>query len=169
MITETQISNAEFVITRTFDAPRVLVWQAWTDANHLAKWWGPAVFENEVVSFDFRPGGVFHYKMTTPNGEMWGRFVYREINEPEKLVYVSSFSDEAGEITRAPFADNFPLEVLSTLELEENNGQTTLTLRGIPINASADEMEFFASMHSSMQGGWNGTMDQLAAHLARQK
>lgn len=168
-MSNTNSTNAEFIVSRTFDAPRSLVWQAWTDANHLAKWWGPAIFENEVVSLDFRPGGTFHYKMTTPNGAMWGKFVYQEIDEPEKLVYVSSFSDENAGITRAPFADNFPLEVLSTIIFEEQDGKTTLTLRGVPINASDEEVAFFASMNESMQGGWGGTLDQLAAHLAQTK
>lgn len=159
---------AEFSIVRVLDAPRELVWRAWTNAEHLAKWWGPVIFQNEVVGFDFRIGGVFHYKMTTDDGNvMWGKFVYREIDEPQKLVYVSSFSDENAGVTRAPFAENFPLEVLNTLTFEENDGKTTLTLRGVPFNASEEEIAFFASMHDSMRGGFGGTLDALTEHLAQ--
>jgi uncharacterized protein YndB with AHSA1/START domain len=106
--------------------------------------------------------------MATPQGAMWGRFVYREISEPEKLVYVTSFADENGDLARAPFSDLFPLEQLNTLTFEEQDGRTTLILRSVPINATDDEIAFFAGMHDSMHGGWAGTLDQLEAHLSQQ-
>lgn len=70
---------------------------------------------------------------------MWGRFVYREITRPEKLVFIVSFSDKDGGITRHPMSDTWPLEVINTVTSTEKNGKTTLTLRGGPINASAEE------------------------------
>src|SRR6266568_2266197 len=85
-------------------------------------------------------GGVFHYAMAyRPGHEMYGRFVYREIAAPGRLVFVNSFSDAAGGITRAPFpqlGDRWPLEVLNNMTLTEKDGKTTLTLRGGPINAT---------------------------------
>ena len=64
---------SEFTITRVFDAPRQLVWDAWTQAERLAEWWGPAGFKLKVAKLDLRPGGTFHYSMVAPNGhEMWG-------------------------------------------------------------------------------------------------
>src|SRR5258708_172951 len=108
-------SNSEFVLTRVFDAPRHLVFKAWTESDRLAKWWGPAGFTMLISKLEFRPGGVFHYCMRSPDGhEMWGKFVYREITPPERLVFVNSFADEAGNPVRHPLSATWPLEVLST-------------------------------------------------------
>ena len=99
-------------IIRTFNAPRELVFIAFTEANHLLQWWGPKGWNLEITKLDLQTGGVFHYSQTSSEGHMmWGKFVYKEINAPEKLVYTNSFSDEEGNTTRAPFNDNWPLEI----------------------------------------------------------
>jgi uncharacterized protein YndB with AHSA1/START domain len=158
----------ELVITRTFDAPRELVFKAWTESEHLKHWWGPKGFTFGVSKLDLRPGGVFHYSMRSPDGhEMWGKFVYREIVAPEKIVFVNSFSDEEGNTVRAPFSPTWPLEVLNTLTLSENEGKTTLTLRGGPINATEEERKTYEAGFESMKQGFGGTFDQLADYLAR--
>ncbi len=168
---DTVEKTTDFVITRVFDAPRDLVWKAWTEAPRLAEWWGPKGCAIRVVKLDVRPGGIFHYAMQfKPGHDMWGRFVYREIVPPERLVYVSSFSDENGGITRAPFSqlnNTWPLEVLNTVTLSEEGGKTTLTVRGAPINATEEERKTFTSMFASMQQGFGGTFDKLAEYLAR--
>ncbi|MFC4766492.1 SRPBCC domain-containing protein [Effusibacillus consociatus] len=160
----------ELVITRTFDAPRELVFKAFTQSEHLQHWWGPKGFTMNVAKLDLRPGGIFQYSMRSPEGhEMWGKFVYREIAEPEKLVYVSSFSDAEGNTVRAPFSSissTWPLEVLNMLTFTEHEGKTTLTMRGGPINATEEEIKTFESMLESMQQGFAGTFDQLADYLA---
>ncbi len=162
-------ADQDFVVSRVLDAPRDVVWNAWTEPERLAAWWGPKGCKLRVVKVDLRPGGVFHYAMTyQPGHEMWGRFVYREVAAPERLVYVSSFSDEAAGLTRAPFKDSFPLQILNTLTLAEENGKTTLTLRGHPLNATAEERATFIDMFPSMQQGFGGTFDQLEAYLASQ-
>jgi len=161
----------EFVITRVFDAPRALVWKAWTESERLAQWWGPKGCKIRVAKLDVRPGGIFHYVMQFRTGaEMWGRFIYREIAAPERLVFVNSFSDPDGGITRAPFSQlnqTWPLEVLNTLTLTEQGSKTMLTLRGGPINATEEELETFARMFDSMRQGFGGTFDQLADYLAK--
>jgi uncharacterized protein YndB with AHSA1/START domain len=158
----------KLVITRVFDAPRELVFKAWSEAGRLAQWWGPKGCNIEVISLEFRPGGVFHYCMSMPDGgEMWGKFIYHEIVEPETIVFVSSFSDREGKITRAPFSPSWPLEVLNNLTLNEKDGKTTLTLSGGPINATQEETKTFASFVGSMQQGFGGTFDQLAEYLAK--
>jgi len=84
-----------------------------------------------VAKVDLRAGGVSHNRMRSPDGhEMWGRFVYREFNAPERIVFIVSFSDETGDITRAPFSPSWPLEVMNTLTLTEHGGKTTRNLRG---------------------------------------
>jgi uncharacterized protein YndB with AHSA1/START domain len=159
----------DFVVTRVFDAPRDLVWKAWTEPECLAAWWGPKGCTIRVVKVDLRPGGVFHYAMAyKPGQEMWGRFAYRDVVPPERLVYVSSFSDANVGLTRAPFKDTFPLQILNTLTLAEESGKTTLTLRGQPLYATAEERATFIDMFPSMQQGFGGTFDQLEAYLASQ-
>ncbi len=157
----------ELVITRTFDAPRELVFKTWTEAEHLKHWWGPKGTKIEVAKLDLQPGGVFHYSLSSPEGVMWGKFIYREIEEPEKLVFVSSFSDEEGNTVRAPFSQIWPLEVLNITTFTEKDGKTTLTMRGGPISATEEEFNFYAQMHDSMQEGFAGTFDQLDDYLAK--
>jgi uncharacterized protein YndB with AHSA1/START domain len=157
-----------FVITRVFDAPRETVWMVHSQIEHLAKWWGPKGLVWLGGTLDFRPGGMFHYGMRSPDGhEMWGKFVYREIVRPERIVFVNSFSDKDGGTTRAPFAADWPLEIHNTLTLMEQNGRTTLTLRGAPINATPAERAKFDAMRPSMNQGFAGTFDQLAEYLSK--
>ena len=160
----------EFTFVRTFTAPRSLVWKAWTSPEAFGKWWGPKGTTLRVLKFDLRPGGMFHYAFAFhPGHEMYGRFVYREIVAPERLAFVISFSDAEGGITRAPFPqlkDRWPLEILNVVRLTELGGETTLTLRGGPINASEEERAMFASNIESMREGFAGTFDKLTAYLA---
>ena len=163
-------TTQDFVCFRTFNAPRNLVWKAWTSAEALGQWWGPKGATVRVINFDLRPGGMFHYAFAfQPGHEMYGRFVYREIVAPERLVFVNSFSDPDGGITRAPFPqlkDKWPLEVLNVMRLTELAGETTLTLRASPLNASEDEYAMFAGNIDSMRQGYGGTFDKLAEYLA---
>ena len=96
---------------------------------------------------------------------MWGKFVYREIEAPARIVFVSSFSDEAGNITRAPFHANWPLEVLNTIAFSEHEGKTTLTLTALPLNATDEEGRTFEGGFESMQQGFGGTFDGLQDYL----
>jgi uncharacterized protein YndB with AHSA1/START domain len=153
--------------TRVLDAPRDLVFKVWTEAAHLAKWWGPAGMELKVLKFDLQPGGIFHYSMTVPhNGfQMFGRFTFREITPPWKLVYISSFADAEGNVIPAPIIENFPLEIYNVLTLSEQDGKTTMTLQGGPLKASSTEIATYRGMTASMEKGFGGTFDQLEAYL----
>lgn len=158
----------EFVISRVFDAPRELVWKAFTEPQRMKEWWGPKGVTITRSEMDLRPGGCYHYAMRTPDGNtMWGKFVYREITPPSRMVFVSSFSDEAGGVTRHPMAPTWPLEMLSIFSFEEEGGKTRFTVRWSPLNASEEERAAFAAGHASMQQGWGGTLDKLAAFLAK--
>lgn len=167
-------AGKEFVIARVFDAPRDLVWSAWTQGERLAQWWGPKGCKIRVLKLEMRPGGIFHYAMEFPEpqpflkgeSEAWGRFIYREITAPERIIFIDSFADATGAITRAPFSEVWPLEVLNTMTLAEKDGKTTLTLRVYPINSTTEENEAFAGIHDSLRQGYGGTFDQLAAYLA---
>jgi len=160
-------SSEEFVVSRVFDAPRDLVWKAFTDPEHMKHWWGPKGFTVRVARMDLRPDGVYHYCLRSPDGrDMWGRFVYREIVAPERIVFLSSFSDEKGGLARHPMHSAWPLEMLSTFTFTEHEGKTTFTVRWRPYNATEAERQTFADGRSSMNQGWTGTMDQLANYLA---
>lgn len=156
----------EFVITRVFDAPRELVFKAWTEPERIAKWFGPKGVTVKSAKMDLRPGGSLHSCMATPDGhEMWGKWAFREIVPPEKLVYINSFSDENGGLARHPMSPTWPLEMLTTVILKDKAGKTELTLTWIPINSSNDEVNTFVAGMSGMTGGWTGTFDQLAEYL----
>ena len=167
----TAVDLQDFTFIRTLDAPRALVWKAWSEAAALAQWWGPKNAKIRVISLDFRPGGMFHYAMAfQPGREMYGRFIYREVVAPERLVFVNSFSDANCGITRAPFPElkgKWPLEVLHVMRLTELGGTTTLTLRASPINATVEEQDIFVGNFQSMRQGYGGTFEQLAGYLAK--
>jgi uncharacterized protein YndB with AHSA1/START domain len=166
----TNPASQEFVLTRVVNAPRELVWKAWTEAERLAQWWGPKGFGMHVARLDLRPGGVFHYGMKTPDGKLlWGKFTYREIVAPERLVFVVSFSDENAGVTRHWLSETWPLEVLNTVTFTEEGGRTTIRISGGPINATEVERNTFYGSIKSMEQGFGGTFDQLDEYLVTAK
>ena len=158
-----------FVISRIFDAPRDRVWKAWTEAEQLKQWWGPKGFAVTRCKVDLRPGGMMHYCLRMPDGnEMWGRFIYREIVKPEKLVWVNSFSDKDGGLTVHPMNPSWPREILSTALFEAQGGKTRLTIQWSPLDGSSElECRTFDEGRDSMKMGWGGTMEQFTAYLAK--
>lgn len=158
----------EFVIRRTFNAPVARVWQAWTDPDQLLHWWGPKGFKTVSTKVDLKPGGLFHYCLESPEGQlMWGRFVYREIVPEERLVFIVSFSDENAGVTRHPLHEGWPLQILSTVTFAESDGKTTVTIRWVPYEATESERDTFEKGKESMQAGWTGTLDRLDGYLAK--
>lgn len=157
-----------FVVKREFKAPRHLVWAAHSTAEHLAQWWGPQGCKLGVSCLEHRPGGLFHYSMTFPNKpEMWGRFIYRDVVPQRRMVYLSAFSNPDCGITRAPFGIAFPMEVLNTLTLSEEEAKTTMTLTATPFGATDEERAVYSGMFASMQNGFGATYDQLDQFLAQ--
>ncbi len=157
-----------FTIARVFDAPRDLVWAAWTDPKHLMHWWGPKGFTVVKCDMDLREGGLFHYALKAPDGKiMWGKWIFREIAKPARLTVVVAFSDEKGGETRHPFSPTWPLTTLSTMTLEEQGNKTKVTIRWSPLNPTEEERKTFAAGMDSMKQGWGGTMDQLADYLIK--
>lgn len=127
----TSVEGQELVIERIFDAPRELLFKTYSDAEHLANWWGPSGWQTENKRFEFEPNGVWHYCMrcTDKNQgdfygqESWGKAVYKEIDAPEKIVYTDVFSDEEGNVNK-----DLP-EVLVTLIFIEQGNKTKLVIR----------------------------------------
>lgn len=164
----TATADGTFVITRVFSAPGHLVWAAWSGAEQMQKWWGPKGCSIKIANFEFRPGGFFHYAMQYSNGPgMWGRFLYRDIAAQERIVWLSSFSNPGCGITRAPFNQSFPLEMLNDVAFTEKAGKTTVTLHARPHGAEPGEVAVFEGMFASLNQGFGGTFDQLEAFLAK--
>lgn len=162
--------SREFSISRLFDTPRHRLWQAWAEGDQLEQWFGPKGCRISAARHEFRPGGIFHYSMRMADGkEMWGKFVYREIVPQQRIVWVNSFSDPSGGITRHPFKESWPREMLSTAEFAEQGDQSGLTIRWKPLNPSDEERQTFESSFDSMQMGWTGTFEQLADYLGKSR
>ncbi len=161
------MNKNELIIKRVMDAPKQLVFEAFTQVEHLAHWWGPAGFVIDVISFDLSVNGKFHYGMKSPDGnQMYGLFKYVEINSPDKLVFNSSFADKDGNLIKPPFLDSFPLEIQNTWIFAEEDGKTTITLTGVPLATNEMEFNAFKGMHDNMNKGFNGTFDQLENYIS---
>ena len=161
------IAGTEVVIERLFHAPRDLVWQAWTEPERLMQWWGPSDFTMTVVKLDLRPGGIFHYGMRSLDGrETWGRFSYVDVDAPEKLIFINSFTDESGAITRSPQNKTWPLEVFNICTFTASAQRTLFSMKGRPHNATVDERKTFVENRDNVKKGFTATFDQLDQYLA---
>jgi uncharacterized protein YndB with AHSA1/START domain len=142
------------VITKVFDAPPPVVFKLWTDAAHLAQWWGPKGFTNPVCEVDARPGGAIRIVMRSPEGVDHGmKGVFEEVVESKRLTFTNIAVDQAG---------NHLLEGFTTVTFESDGNKTRLTLEtsASPIVPAAVEMI------KGMEEGWSQSLDRLAA-LAR--
>ena len=165
-----KMSDQDFVISRTFDAPRDVMWKAWTEPERMGQWFGPKGVTIFHSKNDLRPGGVYLYGMRTPDGkDMWGKWTYREITKPQRMVFVNSFSDKDRGVTRHPLNKDWPLEMLTTIEFAEDKGKTTVTVRWSPLNATEAERNTFNSNRDGMKQGWTGTFEKLEAYLPKIK
>lgn len=159
-------NKKELIITRVFDAPRELVWKAWTEPEMFKKWWGPKDFTTPHVNIDLRIGGRYLTSMKGPEGspfdkEMWSTGEYLEVVLSQKLVVTDSFADEDGNVVPASFygmPGTFPLETKITITFEEvDDNKTKVTLRYHSIEGIEDKML------GDMTQGWNQSFDKLAA------
>lgn len=158
---------APFSISRVFDAPRTLVYEVHTDPRHLEKWMSPEGFKTIHAKADFRVGGTYHYGLEGPNGmQMWGKQAFREIVPNEKLVYVQSFSDKDGGVTRHPAAASWPLEMLASTTFEDaGKGKTKVTTTWQPYNSDAAGNETFDQARAGMEQGFGGMFVKLESYL----
>ena len=158
--------ESELVITRVFDAPRELVWKAWTEPKRIMRWWGPKGFTSPSCKIDFRVGGKQLLCMKSElkefqyGREFWNVGTYKEIVPLEKIVYTDSFADEKGNVVPATYYDmstDFPMEMHVTVTFEEHEGKTKMTLRhvGLPPGQMLD----------LTRQGWNQSFDKLAESL----
>ena len=144
----------ELVITRVFDAPRDLVFRAWTDPKHMARWWGPKHFTNRVEQMDVRLGGAWRIIMCAPDGaEHPSQGVYQEIVPPERLVFTNTAVDKDG---------NVIIDGFTTVTFADQGGKTKLTLetRGVA------KVDYAANYLQGMEAGWTQSLERLGEALA---
>ena len=159
--TVTVPTREEILIKREFNAPRALVWKAWTEPEHFKKWWGPKTVVCNVAKMDVRVGGKYLWSM---QGEGWGEIftggVFLEVVPIERLVYTDSFADEAGNIVSPAhykMPSDFPEKMIVTVILEDLGNKTRMTLQHV--GALALEMS------EMTEKSWNESFDKLGDSL----
>jgi uncharacterized protein YndB with AHSA1/START domain len=162
--TDTTTEEGLLVIERIFDAPRELVWKAWTDPQLVKQWWGPSGFTAPLAEMDFRVGGKYLFAMQSAEFNegrtIWSTGVYEEIVPFERIVCTDCFADEKGNVVPAAhygITQEFPLETRLVLTFEDLGGKTKMTLRheGMP----------GGEMGEGAGSGWNESLDKLAASI----
>jgi uncharacterized protein YndB with AHSA1/START domain len=149
------LAEREVTITRVFDAPRALVFKLWTDAKHLAQWWGPDGFTNPVCEIDARVGGALRIHMRGPDGTVYPmKGVIKEIAEPERLVFTNIAVDAAG---------RHLLEGLTTVTFAEEHGKTKLTMHTRAVAVAKEAIVYL----QGMEMGWTQSIDRLEALVAQ--
>jgi uncharacterized protein YndB with AHSA1/START domain len=163
-MTKNTVNETErMVVTRVFDAPRELVWKAWTDPKYVVQWWGPKGFTCPSCEIDFRVGGKFLWCMRTPDGQDgWNGGEYHEIVPQEKIVFSMYFADSKGnKLDPAELGiEHEAVEDAQDMVIFEDlgNGQTKLTFIGNDTMRDAIE--------SGQLEGWKETLDKVAAVVA---
>ena len=149
------LAEREITITRLFDAPRTVVFKAWTDAMQLAQWWGPKGFTNPACEIDARVGGAIRIHMLAPNGQVYPmKGEIREIVPPERLVFINNAVDQAG---------NPIIEGLTTVSFADEGDKTKLTLH----TRGSAMVEYAVAYLQGMEHGWTQSIDKLGDLLAR--
>jgi uncharacterized protein YndB with AHSA1/START domain len=156
-------------ITMSLPVSAAIAFDCFAKKDHLANWWGPAGMEIEIKTFEFKPGGIFHYVLRVGNGfEMWGKFSYLEIEKPGRITLLNSFSNPAGETVPAPevpFGADWPLEMWTEYRFTDLGDHCELKLTSHPYHASTTSEDLFAKNHDNMKMGFKGTFDKLKAYL----
>lgn len=157
-MTEFDPSEFDVTIERTFDAPRDRVWEAWTDPEQVAQWWGPDGFTVPHCEMDVRPGGVFRIDMEAPDGTVYpNEGVFDEITEPARLVLTGgAIEDDDG---------NYQLEVRQTVTFEDRGDTTQLTLEAKAVTATPNVVEHL----EGLEPGWRQSFGKLAEYVEPSK
>ena len=153
-----------YVLERTFNAPRELVWRTWTEPELLARWYGPNV-ETIVHQLDVQPGGLWLNEMKWGENSHYQRVEYTEVTPPERLVWHHAVSDADWNITANPMMPDWPRILLTTVTFTEADGKTDVRLTWVPHEASEAEITCFANAIAGMDKGWASGMELLAELL----
>lgn len=153
----------ELVVKRTFKAPRLLVFNAWTQPEHIKNWWAPEGFSNSYCTVDLRVGGLFRYCMTNGENDFWGKGMYTIVDKPKHIQYTDIFTDKDGNDVPPSFY-GMQSDVLSSslvdVTFEEEDNQTTVTITVSNVLEIGEEREMAIQ-------GWNVMFDKLEKVLAQ--
>ncbi|MEM7506926.1 MAG: SRPBCC domain-containing protein [Pseudomonadota bacterium] len=155
----------EYVLERQFDAPREMVWRAWTDPRLLARWYGPNV-ETVIHEFDLRPGGVWLNEMKWDGGSSCSRADFTEIETGARLVWHHASTDRQWNVASNPMMPDWPRLLLTRVIFTEASGGTLVRLSQTPMEATEAEIACFAKMMAGMDKGWGSGFAILADILA---
>ncbi len=161
----------EYVLDREFDAPRELVWRAWTEPELLQRWYGPRV-ETIIHEFDLKPGGSWLNEMKIGGNSDFQKVVFQEVTPPEKLVWHHSSADGVWNIVSSPMMADWPRTLLTTVTFEEMGDKTNVRLTQIPLEATDAEIACFAAAMSGMDNGWGSgyaILDEMFVELQTEK
>lgn len=143
----------DVTIERTFVGPRERVWEAWTNPEQVAQWWGPRDFNVPRCEMNVRPGGAFRIDMEAPDGTVFpSEGVFDEVDEPDRLVLIGRAVEDDG---------NYQMEVRQTVTFEERGGRTELTLEAEVVSATPDA----ADALDGMEEGWSQSLEKLAEYV----
>ena len=154
-----------YVLARTFDAPRELVWKSWTDPDLLPRWYGPGV-ETVVHRLEPAPGGLWLLEMVWGGNSSYQRVEYLEVTPPERLVWLHSVSDADWNVIANPMMADWPRVLLTTVTFEEDDGRTGVRLTWVPHEAGEAEIACFSAAIDGLDKGWSAGMELLAKLLA---
>ena len=162
-----KLDVAPSVFTREFNAPRQLVFDAWTQTDHLINWMFPqAGYKCEYVRADIKTGGSSLHKMTSPQGhEMWLLTKYEEVISPDTIVFRQYNSNAKGDIVPNRQMPDWPREMRATVLLKEQKGKTNLQLIWQPMEVTQAELDSFEASRSQHVNGWGSGFDQLSIYL----
>lgn len=146
-------TTLEYVIERSFNAPIGLVWQAWTDPDLLSRWYGPGV-ETVIHGFDLRPGGEWRNEMKWGDTSNFQKMIFQEVQPTRRMVWHHCTADANWNVASNAMMPDWPRILLTTVTFEERDGVTEVRLAQAPLEATAAEIECFASTMSNMGSGW---------------
>ncbi len=150
---ENASARPDMTIVRVFDAPRRLVWQAWTEAERLAQWFGPKGFTNPVCEVDARPGGMLRVTMESPDGSLYPmEAVFDEVVAPERLVWTTSVEHDG----------NVSFDIRQVTTFVERDGKTEVTTQAFVLRSTPEAAEALGGMEQ----GWSQSLDKLGDVLA---
>ena len=157
----------EYLIDRVFDAPREMVWRAWTDPELLSRWYGPGV-ETTIHKFDLKPGGMWLNEMKWGDNSDLSKMVFKEVVKEEKLVWHHSSTDSDWNVITSPMMPDWPRVLLTTVTFEGMGAKTSVRLTMVPVDATDAEIASFAKAMAGMDSGWGkgyAVLDEMFKEL----
>lgn len=158
----------EYQLDRLFNAPRDLVWKAWTDPELLARWYGPNI-ETVIHEFDLRPGGVWLNEMKWGENSNFQKVEFLQVEAQDRMVWNHCSADANWNVAASPMMPDWPRVLLTTVEFSDAGEQTNVRLHQVPVDATEAEIACFAQMKDGMSKGWSSGYEIIDTVLTELK